>query len=164
MFLIFDFKYVVREVGRTFVMEHVFWKDRDFKAQLCLWAPSCLINLTQFCYTNSDLARTPELPHPLREKLCTIKLLEWLAMHITFDKNTGGKTSKTKWPFASNLIWSVLKALQDLGSTRFIPGLQLQRQLNYKKCLVPDVVSNAQNSALKKRKMDSNPRYGPGHI
>ena len=47
---------------------------------------------------------------------------------------------------------------------RFTPGLQLQRQLNYTKCLVPDVASNAQNRALKKRKMDSNPRYSLGHI
>ena len=46
----------------------------------------------------------------------------------------------------------------------FTPGLQLQRQLNYTKCLVSDVISNAQNRALKKRKMDSNPRYNPGHI
>ena len=47
---------------------------------------------------------------------------------------------------------------------RFTPGLQLQRQLNYAKCLVQDVVSNSQNRALKKQKMDSNPRYSPGHI
>ena len=85
-------------------------------------------------------------------------------MHIIFDKNTGGKTSKIKWLFASNLILSILKALQGLSSTRFTPGLQLQRQLNYTKCLVSDVVSNAQNRALKKLKMDSNSRYGPGHI
>ena len=85
-------------------------------------------------------------------------------MHIIFDKNTGGKTSKIKWLFASNLILSVLKALQGLGSTRFTAAPQLQRQLNYTKCLVSDVVSNAQNKVLKKRKIDSNPRYGPGHI
>ena len=36
VFLIFDFKHVAREIGRKFVMEHVFWMDRDFKAQLCL--------------------------------------------------------------------------------------------------------------------------------
>ena len=36
MFLIFDFKHVVREVGRKFVMEHVFWMGRDFKARLYL--------------------------------------------------------------------------------------------------------------------------------
>ena len=47
---------------------------------------------------------------------------------------------------------------------RFTPGLQLQKQLNYAKCLVQDVVSNSQNRALKKRKKDSNPRYSPGHI
>ena len=47
---------------------------------------------------------------------------------------------------------------------RLTPGIQLQRQLSYTKCLVSDVISNAQNRALKKRKMDSNPRYGPGHI
>ena len=85
-------------------------------------------------------------------------------MHIIFDKNTGGKTSKIKWIFASNLILFILKALQGLSSMRFTPELQLQRQLNYTKCLVSDVVSNAQNRALEKRRMDSNTRYGPGHI
>ena len=44
---------------------------------------------------------------------------------------------------------------------RFTPGPQLQRQLNYTKCLVSDVVSNR---ALKKLKMDSNFRYSPDHI
>ena len=47
---------------------------------------------------------------------------------------------------------------------RFTSGSQLQRQLNYTKCLVSDVVSNAQNRALKKLKMDSNSRYDPSHI
>ena len=95
----------------------------------------------------------------------TITPLEWLvAMHIIFDKNTGGKTSKFKWLFASNSILSILKALQSWISTQFAPGLQLQRQLNYTKCLVSDVISSAQNRALKKRKMDSNHRYFPGHI
>ena len=47
---------------------------------------------------------------------------------------------------------------------RFTPGPQLQRQLNYGKRLVSDVVSNALNRALKKLKMDSNSRYCPGHI
>ena len=50
------------------------------------------------------------------------------------------------------------------ASMRFTPGPQLQRKLNYAKCLVSDVVSNAQNRALKKLKMDSNSRYSPGHI
>ena len=146
-------------------MEDVFWMDRDFKGQLCLWARPCPINLTQFWYTTSGLAWTLESPHPLRQVVLTITPLEWLVtMHIFFDKNTGGKTSKIKWLFASNLILSILKALQGLSSTRFTPGLQLQRQLNYTKCLVSDVVSNAQNRALKKLKMDSNSRYGPGHI
>ena len=81
--------------------------------------------------------------------------------HIIFGRNIGGKTSKIKWLYELNLILSILKALQDLGSTRFTAGLQLQRQLNYTKCLVPDVVSNAQNRAPKKQKLDSNPRYGP---
>ena len=54
VFLIFDFKHVVRDVGRKFVMEHIFCMDRHFKAQLCLWAPPCPINLTQSWYTNSD--------------------------------------------------------------------------------------------------------------
>ena len=48
-----------------------------------------------------------------------------------------------------------MKALQGLGSMRFAHGLQLKRQLNYTKCLVPDFVSNAQNWALKKRKLGS---------
>ena len=95
----------------------------------------------------------------------TITSLEWLmVMHIIFDKNTGGKTFNFKWIFPSNLILSILKALQDLSSMRFTPGPQLQRQLNYTKCLVLDVISNAQNRALKKLKMDSNSRYSPGHI
>ena len=83
----------------------------------------------------------------------TITLLEWLVvMHIIFDKNTGGKTSKIKWLFASNLTLSIFIALQALCSTRFTPGLQLQTQLNYTKCLVPDVVSNTQNKGTEKTK------------
>ena len=152
MFLIFDFKHVVREVGRKFVMEHVFRMRRDFKAQLCLWVPLCPLNLTQLRYTNSGLARTPEPVHPLQGKVVlTITPLEWLVpMHIIFDKNTGGKPSKIKWLVASNLILSILKALQGLVSTRLTSGLQLQRQLNYTKCLVPDVVCNAQNKGTEK--------------
>ena len=73
-----------------------------------------------------------------------------MATHIIFDRNTEGKTSKIKWLFESNLILSILKALQGLGSTYFTPGLQLQRQLNYTKCLVPDVISNAQNKGTEK--------------
>ena len=81
----------------------------------------------------------------------TITPLEWpVAMHIIFDRNVGGKTSKIKWLFKSNLILSILKAIQDLGSICFTPGLQLQRQLNYTKCLVPDVVSNSQNKGTEK--------------
>ena len=70
VFLFFHFKHVVREVERKVVMEHVFCMDRDFKAQLCLWAPLCPINLTQSWYTNSGFARTPKSPHPLWEKFC----------------------------------------------------------------------------------------------
>ena len=91
--------------------------------------------------------------------MLTIRPLEWLVeTHIIFDRNTGRKTSKIKWLFESNLISSILKSLQGLGSTRFTPGLQLKRQLNYTKCLIPDI---AKNRALKKRKLNSNPRYGP---
>ena len=91
--------------------------------------------------------------------------LEWLvAIYIILDKNTGGKTSKIAWLFVSNLILSILKALQDLRSMCFTPGTQLQRQLKYTKCLVSDVVSNGQNRTLKKLKMDSNSRYSPAHI
>ena len=121
-------------------------------------------------FNNSDIQiqawLEPQIASSITEKVVlTITPLEWLVvMHIIFDKNTGGKTSKIKWLFASNLILSVLKALQDLSSTCFTPGLQLQRQLNYTKCLVSYVVSNAQNRALRKRKMNSNPIYGRGHV
>ena len=37
-------------------------------------------------------------------------------------------------------------------------------QLSHTKRLVSDVVSNVQNRALKKLKIDSNSGYGPGHI
>ena len=84
-------------------------------------------------------------------------------MYTIFDKNTRGKTSKIKWLSASNLISSILKALQGLSSTCLTTVPQLKRQLNYTKCLVSDVASNAQNRALKKRKMDLNPRFGTGH-
>ena len=43
---------------------------------------------------------------------------------------------------------SILKALEGLGSTPFIHGLQLQRQLNYTQFL--DVVSNFQNKSTEK--------------
>ena len=66
-----------------------------------------------------------------------------------------------------NQIWgimAILKALQDLTSMCFTPELQLQKQLNQTKCLVdflPDIVPDTQNRALKKWKLDSNPRYDP---
>ena len=112
------------------------------------------------------LGLNPQIASSITEKaVLTITPLEWLvAMHIIFDKNTGGKTSKIKWLFPWNLILSILKVLKGLSSTRLTPGPQLQRQLNYTKCLVSDVVSNTQNRALKKLKMDSNSRYDPGHI
>ena len=111
------------------------------------------------------LGLNPQIASSIAEKvLLSITPLEWLVVkHIIFDRNTWRRTSKIKW-FASNLILSILKALKGLSSTCFTPGLELQRQLNYTKCLVLDVVSNAQNRALKKLKMDSNSRYGPGHI
>ena len=68
VFLIFDFKHIVGEVGRKFVMGHVFCMNREFKAQLCLWAPPCPIDLMQSWYKNSGLAWTPESPHPLKYK------------------------------------------------------------------------------------------------
>ena len=71
-------------------------------------------------------------------------------MHTIFDRNTGGKTSKIKSLFASNLILSILTDFQGLGSMHFTPGLQLQRQLNYAKCLVPDVLPNTQNKGFEK--------------
>ena len=70
VFLIFDFKHVVRDVGRKFVMEHVFCMDRDFKAQLCLWAPPCPINLKQYWYIKFRLGSNPQITYPLRKKLC----------------------------------------------------------------------------------------------
>ena len=59
-------------------------------------------------------------------------------MHIIYDKNKGEETSKIKLLFASNLILSILKALQGLGSTRSTPGLQLQKQLSYTEYMVPN--------------------------
>ena len=53
-----------------------------------------------------------------------------------------------------------------LTSRHFTPGLVLQMQLNCTKCLgtlLPNVV-NAQNWALKKQKLDSNPGDGPASI
>ena len=140
-------------------MEHVFWMGRESKAQLCIWAPPSPINLTQSWHTNLAWL---EPPHCLihYEKSCVnhyTTWMTWIAMHMFFDNNTGGKISKINRQFASNLILSILKALRDWCSACFTPGLQLQRQISYTKCLVSDVVSNAQNSALKKRKMDSNP-------
>ena len=109
-------------------------------------------------FNNSDIQiqawLEPQIASSITEKVVlTITPLEWLVVMY-----------KIKWLFASNLILSVLKALQDLSSTCFTPGLQLQRQLNYTKCLVSYVVSNAQNRALRKRKMNSNPIYGHGHV
>ena len=72
-------------------------------------------------------------------------------MHTIFDRNTGGKASKIKSLFASNLILSILTDFQGLGSMHFTPGLQLQRQLNYTKCLVPDVLPNTQNKDFEKK-------------
>ena len=43
---------------------------------------------------------------------------------------------------------------------------KFSKRVNYTKCLVAllsDVVPNAQNRTLKKRKFDSNPRYGPDY-
>ena len=64
--------------------------------------------------------------------------------------------------FTFNVIY--FKSFTGLELYAFHPGLQLQRQLNYTTCLVSDVGFNAQNRTLKKRKMDSNPRYGLHHI
>ena len=68
VFLIFHVKGVAREIERKVVMEHVFCMDRDFKEQL--WSPPFPINSAQSWFINSGMARTPESPHPLREKLC----------------------------------------------------------------------------------------------
>ena len=46
-------------------------------------------------------------------------------------------------------------------------GRKVLKCVNYTKCLVAllqDIVPNAQNRALKKWKLDSNPRYGPAHV
>ena len=75
-------------------MEDVFWIDRDFKAQLCVWAPSCPINLTY----NSDIQvqawlETPNTSSISGKVVFTITPLESLVtMHIIFDKNAGGKS------------------------------------------------------------------------
>ena len=86
-----------------------------------------------------------------------------MAMHIIFDRNTGGEAFNIKLLFESILRHYIhfksftglgLKDLQGLASKWLTPGLQLPRQLNYTKCLVAllaDVVCNAQNKALKKK-------------
>ena len=92
VFLIFNFKHVFGEVGRKFVMEHVFRMGRDFKAQLCLWTPPCPINLTILIY-KFRLGLNPHITSSIAAKVVlTITPLEWLVtMHIIFGKNTGGK-------------------------------------------------------------------------
>ena len=117
-----------------------------------------------FKFNNLGLALSTNL------KFCTsvakglkLKLRKFWGPNPTFVEVTGEKLVGGAF-LASLPSWIGLKALQDLSSMRFTPGSQLQRQLNYTKCLVLDVVSNAQNMALKKLKMDSNSRNSPGHI
>ena len=85
----------------------------------------------------------------------TIAQLKWLS-----EK----KPSKTKWLFESNLIFSILKALQGLGSICLTLGLQLQSQFNYAKCLLPDVIFPMPKIGIEKCKLDLNPRYGPDSL
>ena len=96
----------------------------------------------------------------MRKVVLTITPLEWLVLtHIYVDRNTEEEKHKIK-----RLLESILRYYNYFKS---FTGLQLQIQLNHATCLValpPDVVPNVQNRALKKPKLDSNPRYGPGFI
>ena len=92
------------------------------------------------------------------------KILRW--------KMYFGWTETSKHSYAYELLLVLLiqhnsdmqiQAWFEPCSMCFTPGLQLQRQLNYTKFLVPDVVSNTENRALKKQTMNSNPRYSPGN-
>ena len=142
-------QHIVRQVGRCMWWK-VYFQWTDFKTQLCLWAPPGPISLTRFWYTNLGLAWTPESPHPLREKLCQPlhHLNDWWRCIKFLTEIEEEKHIKLSYYLLQLL--SILKALQGLGSMCFTPGLKLQRQLNCTNCLVPHVVSNTQNRALKK--------------
>ena len=91
-----------------------------------------------------------------RKVVLTITPLDWLlATQVIFDRNTGAKISKIKWLFDSILrYYSHFESFIGLGFWVLHPGLQLPRQLNYTKCLfalLPNVIPNAQNRALKKK-------------
>ena len=131
--------------------------DRGFKTQLF---NTTLMYKFSYAWTWSTSFIT-------RKVVLTITPLDWLlATQVIFDRNTGAKISKIKWLFDSILrYYSHFESFIGLGFWVLHPGLQLPRQLNYTKCLfalLPNVIPNAQNRALKKkRKLDSNPRYGP---
>ena len=73
-------------------MKDVFWMGIDFKAQLCLWAPPCPINAILIYKFRLNL-NSQIISSITGIAVLTCTPLEWLvAMHITFDKNTGGKT------------------------------------------------------------------------
>ena len=133
---------------------------------------------TMFYYFNtiliykSRLGLDPRISSSITEKVAlTITPLEWLvAMHVTFDKNTGRKTFKIKWIFASNLILSILKLYR---------AWVLCTSSLDSNCKGNSITRNAWSQmfqtrkirALKKRidsngkkNMDSNGRYGPGHL
>ena len=163
-FLIFHFKYVLREVRRKVAMGPVFSMDRSIKAKLCLWAPPLLINLTESLCTNSGMAQTRITPSITGKVELTITPMEWLlATHTEIQEEKHLTLSHYLNQFWG--IRAILKALQGLASKPFNPGLQLPRQPSYTKCLVallPDVISDAQNRHWKKkRNLDSNPRYDP---
>ena len=120
----------------------------------------------------SRLGLDPQIASSITEKaVLTITPLEWLvAMYVIFDKITGGKTFKIKWIFPSNLILSILK----LYRARVLCTSSLDSN-----CKGNSITQNAWSQmfqapkirALKKRidsngkkKMDSNCRYGPGHV
>ena len=146
--------------------KHVFCMDRDFMAQLCLYELHHIL----LTWHNPDIQIEAWLEPPNYlihyGESCVFLYNTGITggNAYSFDRNTVGKTCKINWLFQSNvilsilnLILSILETLQGLGSMHFAPGFQLQRQLSYTKCLVPDRV-------LKKRKLDSNARYGPENL
>ena len=93
-----------------------------------------------------------------RGSVVTITPLNWvLAMHIFFDRNTGRKKFKIKQLFESNLSSiAILKALQALAFNHLTLDFYSKGNSNSQNvlALLPDILSNPQNLALKKMEIE----------
>ena len=77
----------------------------------------------------------------------TITSMGWLvATHIKVDRNTGGKTSKIKCLFESNLRHNCFKSFTGLAFYAHHPWTPNAMATHYTKYLAPDIVPNAQNN------------------